>query len=102
MSVVNPLIIDFSVQAADAEHPIIVGFNIGIEADLPITLGFNLSNEIRPVTLETYDGPYDITPSDEQQVFSTEGKRLVQNFTIEPIPSNYGKITWNGSVITVS
>lgn len=32
----------------------------------------------------------------------TENKTTQQNIVINPIPSNYGLITWNGSVITVS
>ena len=49
-----------------------------------------------------YEGPYTVTPSQETQTLYTENKRATSNITIDPIPSNYGLITWDGSVITVS
>ena len=49
-----------------------------------------------------YEGSYEVTPSAEAQVISTNGLRMTDDFTIAPIPNNYGLITWNGSVITVS
>lgn len=50
----------------------------------------------------TYQGDYDVTPSAETQTLFTEGKMLRQNVVIAPIPSNYGLITWNGAILTVS
>lgn len=49
-----------------------------------------------------YNGSYEVTPSAETQVLNTAGMRMTENVTVNPIPSNYGLITWNGSVITVS
>lgn len=49
-----------------------------------------------------YDGNYDITPTAELTVLETQGKALSADIIIQPIPSNYGLITWDGSVITVS
>ena len=49
-----------------------------------------------------YDGETVITPSNETQVLSTDKHTLRSDITINPIPQNYGLITWNGSVITVS
>lgn len=51
---------------------------------------------------EPYEGEYTITPSNETQVLVTRHKLLTENLTINPIPSNYGLITWNGSVLTIS
>ena len=51
---------------------------------------------------ETYEGETEVTPSDEAQVLLTSGLLMVDNITINPIPSNYGRIEWNGSIITVS
>lgn len=50
----------------------------------------------------TYHGGYEITPSEETQTLSTHGKLLESDVVVNPIPNNYGLITWNGSVITVS
>lgn len=49
-----------------------------------------------------YEGEYAFTPSSETQVIPTSNLVLDNNITIEPIPSNYGLVTWNGSYITVS
>ena len=49
-----------------------------------------------------YEGEVEVTPSSETQVLETKNLRMGDNVTINPIPSNYGLITWNGSTITVS
>lgn len=50
----------------------------------------------------TYSGAYTVTPTEEEQVLSTENRTLVQDIVVNPIPNNYGLITWDGSAITVS
>ena len=54
------------------------------------------------VERDPYTGEYTVTPSSEEQVLRTKNLRMTDDITINPIPSNYGLITWNGSVITVS
>ena len=54
------------------------------------------------VELEPYVGPYSFEPSDQTQVVEIADKRALNNIIINPVPSNYGKITWDGSVLTVS
>ena len=49
-----------------------------------------------------YEGATEITPSEETQVLQTNNFRMTENITVNPIPSNYGLITWDGSTITVS
>ena len=49
-----------------------------------------------------YEGSYTLTPTAEEQIIPTNGLRMTDDLTIAPIPNNYGLITWNGSVITVS
>ena len=49
-----------------------------------------------------YTGETVITPNLETQVLRTAQKTVLENITINPIPSNYGLITWNGSTLTVS
>ena len=51
---------------------------------------------------EIYDGPYEFTPTQETQTVSTAEKLLLENIVINPIPQNYGLITYNGAIITVS
>lgn len=55
-----------------------------------------------PIYPETYTGETTVTPSEEVQVLSTSGLVVLDNITVNPIPSNYGLITYNGSTITVS
>lgn len=49
-----------------------------------------------------YDGAYEWTPTQSTQTIEIENKKALTNITINPIPSNYGLITWDGSTITVS
>ena len=51
---------------------------------------------------EPYEGPYEVTPTQETQVLRTAQKVSSRNIVVNPIPSNYGLITWDGSVLTVS
>ena len=49
-----------------------------------------------------YAGSCLVIPSAQRQTLATEKTIVMENITIEPIPSNYGLITWNGAVLTVS
>lgn len=51
---------------------------------------------------DPYEGPTTVVPSGTTQTLSTRGKTMATDVTVEPIPSNYGLITWNGAVLTVS
>ena len=67
-------------------------------------------DEIRPMkaissgggSVPVYPGPTEFTPSAEKQTIGVSGYRLKENITINPIPSNYGLITWDGSTLMVS
>ena len=64
-----------------------------------ITGGITLPEIVRP---PAYHGQYTVTPTAETQVLEAKGKYMTDDVTINPIPSNYGLITWDGSTITVS
>jgi len=49
-----------------------------------------------------YEGEYEFTPSQETQTIDIGNKMAMADITINPIPNNYGLITYNGSIITVS
>lgn len=55
-----------------------------------------------PIYPNTYAGPYTVTPSQQIQTLQTSGLMAAYNITVEPIPQNYGLITWDGSTLTVS
>ena len=50
----------------------------------------------------SYEGPYEVTPSSAEQILETDAFYMNGNIIINPIPNNYGLITWNGSTLTVS
>lgn len=52
--------------------------------------------------VEEYHGTYEVTPAQTAQVLPTDGLLAVADIVINPIPSNYGLVTWNGSTLTVS
>lgn len=49
-----------------------------------------------------YTGRTTVTPSRETQVLQTAGFSMERNIVVNPIPQNYGLITWNGATLTVS
>lgn len=51
---------------------------------------------------QPYTGDYVWTPAEQEQTIEINGLKATDNITIDPIPSNYGLITYNGSTITVS
>ena len=67
--------------------------------------GGRLSGGISKPTMaqvEEYTGAYEFTPTRGTQVIEIANKKATADITINPIPSNYGLITWNGSTLTVS
>lgn len=59
-------------------------------------------SEATAVIADTYTGDYEFTPTQETQIAPTGGYYLEQDIVINPIPSNYGLITWDGATLTVS
>lgn len=49
-----------------------------------------------------YTGSYTVTPSTESQILPTANRIMTENIIVNPIPNNYGLITWDGTVLTVS
>lgn len=66
------------------------------------TLDASLNSTVYIPVVDVYEGPYEATPTQFTQTLSTEGFTMAQNVIIHPIPSNYGLITYNGSILTVS
>lgn len=54
------------------------------------------------IDTSVYDGPYHLIPTQHEQRLFTTDRILLQDITVDAIPSNYGLITWNGTVLTVS
>lgn len=85
--------VDFSVNDGQPVHLRIDGGNC---------VDLNIGGEIYGVETPPYEGAYEATPTQSTQLFATEGKRMLHDFTVNPIPHNYGLITYNGSTIMVS
>lgn len=49
-----------------------------------------------------YEGPYTVTPSRQTQTLSTRGFAMTEDVVVEPIPQNYGLVTYNGRILTIS
>lgn len=58
--------------------------------------------QFMPIMPDAYSGQTVVTPTQSEQVLATAGLVVPENIIINPIPSNYGLITWNGSTLTVS
>ena len=67
-----------------------------------IVVGMNISATYGIMPVDTYDGETTVTPSDKEQALPTAGLFMKSDVIINPIPSNYGLIEWNGSTLTVS
>lgn len=64
---------------------------------------FDTSEYISFVPKENrYEGPYQVVPNNNIQVLKTNAKTMMQDIVINPIPSNYGLVSWNGTVLTIS
>lgn len=55
-----------------------------------------------PMNANYYTGATEVTPTQEEQVLLTKNLIVSEHIKVNPIPSNYGLITYNGSIITVS
>ena len=79
-----------------------------IVLDGELSLNIPMDGEVGIITkvvehdLPVYTGDTEITPSTTEQVLNTAEKVVIRNIVINPIPSNYGRITWNGATLTVS
>ena len=64
--------------------------------------GFGAHMVPRDVAVPDYAGPYSVVPSRQAQTLHTRGRTMRGDVEVAPIPSNYGLITWDGAVLTVS
>lgn len=91
---VLPLIADLEVIESQQEYDLSVE-ETSLEFALDCTLNIVSSS------FPDYEGEYNITPSEEGQVLLTENEHTLHNIVVAPIPTNYGRISWDGSTITV-
>ena len=77
---------------------------VEIELSEPHELDFDEDEYIQVIerAAERYEGPYEVTPTATAQTLPTDGLVMTADVVVQPIPSNYGLITWNGVALTVS
>lgn len=66
-------------------------------SSVPLSGELTIAGSVPP-----YSGSYEVTPTDEIQTIPCGGWLMAQDITINPIPSNYGHVAWNGVTLTVS
>ena len=83
-----------------------LSLNLNIDGEMSLDLHMDgEAGTVIKVTehdLPVYSGQTEVTPSEETQTLQTANRTVLQNIVVNPIPSNYGRITWNGSTLTVS
>lgn len=86
--------VDIALEVEDgAEYALSLDDDVG----MALSLGDVFVNGGR-----SYEGPYEVTPSRHVQVLPTSGRKMDDDVTVNPIPQNYGLVTWDGAVLTVS
>lgn len=70
--------------------------------DAPEAVELNAETHIVVDTTAIYDGAYEWTPTDSVQLIDVENKKALGQIKINPIPQNYGLVTWNGSTLTIT
>ena len=83
-----------------------IGDTVVLDGDLSLVIPVDgesgIVTKVIGQDLPTYTGVTEVTPTTAEQVLDTSNKVVTRNIVINPIPSNYGLITWNGSTLTVS
>lgn len=75
------------------------GFDVTFNSDSAFDADMTTVVHVLP---DPYTGDYTITPTGEAQEIEIKGRTAVENIVVNPIPSNYGMITWNGVQLIVS
>lgn len=83
-----------------------IELNVTFDSGQDFAVGFeqkqDFAVEMDGILPGDYQGEYEFVPSAQPQTIPTAGKTLTLDIVIDPIPSNYGLITWDGSSLTVS
>lgn len=54
-----------------------------------------------PIYPSPYTGRIEVTPGEEAQTLETAGLMMTGDVKVNPIPSNYGRILYNGTTLKV-
>ena len=87
--------IPMRVSVSSVNLPVSIGAS---KVGLPVGIGVGY----QMIEGTVYEGPYEFTPTGETQIAHTADRVTIEDIVINPIPNNYGLITYNGRTITVS
>ena len=91
-------LIPIEVPMTVAVDRVLIPMGVETQHEIAMTIGATYAMS----TADDYEGAYEFTPTESTQTVQIEGKKATQDRVINPIPTNYGRITWNGSFIKVS
>lgn len=75
-----------------------VPLSVGESPSLPLALDVSYAG----ASLPDYTGETTVTPSGSTQTLETAGTSVRQDIVVEPVPSSYGLVSYDGSVLTIS
>ena len=90
-----PITVALTVNASQTSYQLAVNSNLH-------TIALHSDTAFEIVDANIYTGSYEVTPTDQDQTLNTEGLMMSDNLAIKKIPTNYGKVSYNGSYLTVS
>ena len=76
--------------------------SFGVSGASSVEWGSEEFIKVRYTDMPDYTGETEWTPTEYEQVIPTEGTTVRSNIIVHRIPSNYGRIDWNGAALTVS
>ena len=94
MITIEPILLDVELSVEE--------YDLELSEETAVDLDMDTAIVVNQIFGEEYEGPYEFTPTADTQVVAINLKTATQDITINPIPSNWGLIAWDGSVLTVS
>lgn len=92
----HQFVVDCTVEESQQQYNVTVSESTqSVDADISVQIV--VGGDAPP-----YQGEYVHTPCSETITIPCAEYKMLDNITINPIPSNYGLITWDGRTITVS
>lgn len=67
----------------------------------PENFGAELTETITKYIGDYYEGPYEYTPGEEEQTIPIAEHVATQNIKVNPVPQNYGRLTYSGGILKV-
>lgn len=92
----HQFVVDCTVEESQQQYSVTVSESTqSVDADISVQI-------VAGGDAPPYQGEYVHTPCSETITIPCAEYKMLDNITINPIPSNYGLITWDGRTITVS